>query len=158
MMNSLTRAARRGRRERGSELIEFTIVFPLLLLIVSGIVDMGFLFQSYEVVTNAAREGARIAILPGYASPTDPNVIQANVQSRVNAYIAASGLKRTAETTVIEQTITLAGGQTVSAYRVAVVYPHTFALFAPIARYFGGSFGTIYVGASAAMRQEMPAF
>ena len=31
-----------------------------------GIIDFGFLFQRYEVVTNAAREGARVAILPGY--------------------------------------------------------------------------------------------
>ena len=47
--------------ERGAELIEFALVFPLLLLIVLGIVDFGFMFQRLEVVTNAAREGARIA-------------------------------------------------------------------------------------------------
>ena len=35
-----------------------------------GIIDFGFLFQHYEVVTNAAREGARVAILPGYRTPT----------------------------------------------------------------------------------------
>src|SRR5262245_36628295 len=58
----------RGRREseRGAELIEFALVLPLLLLLVLGIVDFGFMFQRLEVVTNAAREGARIAVLPGY--------------------------------------------------------------------------------------------
>ena len=52
--------------ERGAELVEFALVFPMLLLVMLGIMDFGFLFQRYEVVTNAAREGARVAILPGY--------------------------------------------------------------------------------------------
>ena len=43
--------------ERGSELVEFALVFPLLLMVVLAIVDFGFMFQRYEVVTNAAREG-----------------------------------------------------------------------------------------------------
>ncbi len=51
--------------ERGAELVEFAFVFPTLLLVMLGIIDFGFLFQRYEVVTNAAREGARVAILPG---------------------------------------------------------------------------------------------
>ena len=46
-------------------------MFPTLLLVMLGIIDFGFLFQRYEVVTNAAREGARVAILPGYqTTPT----------------------------------------------------------------------------------------
>ncbi len=39
----------------------------MLLLIGFGILDFGILFQRYEVITNAAREGARVAVLPGYA-------------------------------------------------------------------------------------------
>ena len=71
-MNSMKRKL---RSEGGAELIEFALVLPLLLLIVLGIVDFGFLFQRCEVVTNAAREGARMAVLPGYAT--------ADVQARV---------------------------------------------------------------------------
>ncbi len=65
MMQRL-RLRRRGRREDGAELIELAIVLPILLLVVAAIIDFGFLFQRYEAVTNAAREGARIAVLPGY--------------------------------------------------------------------------------------------
>ena len=57
-----------------------------------GIIDFGFLFQRYEIVTNAAREGARIAILPGYAD--------ADVQARVNQYLTAAGLTPTDPVTV----------------------------------------------------------
>jgi Flp pilus assembly protein TadG len=78
--------------ERGAELVEFAFVFPTLLLVMLGIIDFGFLFQRYEVVTNAAREGARVAILPGYAD--------ADVQARVTQYLTAGGLTGTATTTV----------------------------------------------------------
>ena len=47
------------RAEEGAELIEFMIVFPILMLILAGIMDFGMLLRNYEVVTNAAREGAR---------------------------------------------------------------------------------------------------
>ena len=62
------------RSERGAELIEMAIVTPLLLLLVFGIVDFGFMFQRYVVLTNAAVEGARVASLPGYtlADRADP--------------------------------------------------------------------------------------
>ena len=56
----------RVRSERGAELVEFALVLPLLLVLIGGIVDFGFLFQRYEVVTNAAREGARLRSLAGY--------------------------------------------------------------------------------------------
>ena len=70
--------------ERGAELVEFAFVFPTLLLVMLGIIDFGFLFQRYEVVTNAAHEGARVAILPGYAD--------ADVSARVDQYLAAAGI------------------------------------------------------------------
>ena len=69
-----------GRSEDGAELVEFALVLPMLLLVVLGIAEFGFIFQRYEVVTNAAREGARMACSPatrpltcGLASrPTSP--------------------------------------------------------------------------------------
>ena len=57
-----SRRRRLWRSERGAELVEFALVFPTLLLVMLGIADFGFLFQRYEVITNAAREGARVAI------------------------------------------------------------------------------------------------
>src|SRR5882672_7431736 len=79
--------ARRCSSESGAELIEFALVFPLLLLVLLGIVDFGFLFQKYEVLTNAAREGARIAVLPDYQGPSLSN----NVTTRVTDYLTAAG-------------------------------------------------------------------
>ncbi len=148
MLTALRR--RTGRRsERGSELIEFAIVFPLLLLIVAAIFDFGFLFQTYEVVTNAAREGARIAILPGYTTP--------DVQARVLTYIQASGLKQQPTTTVTQVSIPLGNGKTISAYEVKVQYPHAFAILSPFMGYFGGAIAAVNVTSFSAMRIEAPA-
>lgn len=52
----------RKRRERGAALIEAAIVIPLLLLLVLGVVEYGFMVNRGTVINNAAREGAREAV------------------------------------------------------------------------------------------------
>jgi Flp pilus assembly protein TadG len=53
------------RRERGAAAVEFAIVLPVLLLLVLGAIDWGWYFFVEQVVTNAAREGARAGSLQG---------------------------------------------------------------------------------------------
>ena len=125
-MASLTRTAlaRRLRSERGAELLEFAFVLPVMMLVLAGILDMGFLFKNYEVVTNAAREGARMAALPGR--------VDADVRSRVNAYLAAGGLTATATTTINDVVLNIAPGVSIDGVRVVVSYPHSFMILGPI--------------------------
>ena len=54
---------RRGRddRERGQALVEFSMVMPIMLLLLFSLVDFGRAFYSWLLITNAAREGARVA-------------------------------------------------------------------------------------------------
>ena len=59
----MNRLRTRTASERGAELIEFAFILPLLLFVVVGIIDFGFLFRDYEILTNAAREGARLRSL-----------------------------------------------------------------------------------------------
>ena len=91
-------STRRRNSEAGAELIEFALVFPLLLMIILGIVDFALMFQRYEVVTNAVREGARVAVLPGYT--------ETDVQARVASYIAERGLPTTGENPTVAVTAT----------------------------------------------------
>jgi Flp pilus assembly protein TadG len=54
------------RREHGSSgqaLVEFALVFPVFLIILFGIVDFGRAIYAYNTLANAAREGARVAIV-----------------------------------------------------------------------------------------------
>ena len=56
-MAEMSGLRRRLRSERGAELIETALTLPLILLVVVGIIEFGFVFQKCEIVTNAAREG-----------------------------------------------------------------------------------------------------
>jgi hypothetical protein len=140
--------------ERGAELVEFAFVFPTLLLVMLGIIDFGFLFQRYEVVTNAAREGARVAILPDYDTP--------DVQARVNQYLTAGGLTPTDTPSVVDEPLSLPGGQCVALKRVTVAYQHQFLFLGPIVglmNFVGGS-GTLThktLHATSSMRSELAA-
>jgi Flp pilus assembly protein TadG len=57
----LMRGHRQFRRDNGQSLVEFALVFPVFILIVFGLVDVGRLVYTYNTLGNAAREGARIA-------------------------------------------------------------------------------------------------
>jgi hypothetical protein len=140
--------------DRGTVLIEAAITLPLLLLVVMGLVDFGRLFQRYEVVTNAAREGARVAILPDYTS-TD-------VQHRVEQYITAGGLDSMLVTTTPIPASAVqvggTGGPCITLVGVTVTYPHTYSFVGGVIQFFGGSgFGTINLTATATMRTESAA-
>ena len=144
-MASLTRWRRLWQDEEGAELIEFALVSPLLLLIMCGIFDHGFLFQRYEVLTNAAREGARLATLPGYTA--------ADVTARVNAYLTAGGVPGEATTSLTFEPVT-AGGRTFNVARVTVTYTHQYVFLGPIMGLFGDGLESVTFSAVAAMRVE----
>jgi Flp pilus assembly protein TadG len=152
-MAPLTRSLRRIQLcERGAELIEFAVALPILMLLVAGIADFAVLFQQYEVVTNAAREGARVGVLPGYQT--------ADIQARVNAYLAASGLKDPAPAPVVTYSTTPVGGAglSISVVRVVVQYPHKFIFLTPVAALIGaGPHADIMLAAAATMRVEVAA-
>jgi hypothetical protein len=146
----------RTRSERGAELIEFALVLPLLLLVVLGIVDFGFLFQRMEVVTNAAREGARLGVLPGYGA-TD-------VCSRVINYVQNGGLPTTGTcpsptnpTLNVDTAYTIAmpTGSPLPGIRVQVSYQHQYVFIGPIMRLFGSSIASVPVTGVAVMRDEV---
>jgi Flp pilus assembly protein TadG len=65
----------------GVVLVEFALVLPLLLMLVLGALRYGHLFLKAQQITNAARHGARIAILP---NATD-NMVRLEVASLMDA-------------------------------------------------------------------------
>jgi Flp pilus assembly protein TadG len=59
------------RRTPAQALVEFALVLPVFLLIVFGIFDAGRLVFTYNEVSNAARNAARVAIVNQSTSGTD---------------------------------------------------------------------------------------
>lgn len=56
-------ARRRRPRDAGQSLVEFALVIPVFLLLLVALFDVGLAVFSYNTLTNAAREGARTAIV-----------------------------------------------------------------------------------------------
>ena len=66
------RVGRLQARTRGQALVEFALVIPLFLVLLVGIFDLGRAVFAFNTLTNAAREGARIAIVNQYK----PSIIE----------------------------------------------------------------------------------
>jgi Flp pilus assembly protein TadG len=60
-----TRSGPRDGDQRGAALIEFAILTPLLVLLVFGIIEFGWLFGQFNDIRHASREGARFAAVNG---------------------------------------------------------------------------------------------
>ena len=142
-----TRRAR-WRDARGAELIEFALVLPIFLLLTAAIFDFGMMFRTYEAVTNAAREGARVGVLPTYEA--------ADVQARVDAYMATAGLSGPYTVTVTNGPLATPAG-TFTARSVVVNYTYQFAFMGGVGTFFGGTFTTIPLTATSVMRTETQA-
>lgn len=51
------------RKENGQATVEFALVLPILILLIFGIMDFGWLFYNKLEINNASREGARYAAI-----------------------------------------------------------------------------------------------
>lgn len=163
-MAAIVRFVRRARAERGAELIEMAIVTPVLLMIIAGIFDFGMMFRAWEVVTNAAREGARVGTLPGYSAE--------DIRLRVQEYMTVAGVTNTCglndaggapcgappatlcNVCVQTGTVALSAG-TVGTRVVTVSSRQQLPSLSVIGTFFGGNFTSVNVAAASQMRTEV---
>ena len=141
---------RRLRGERGQALIEMALTLPLLLLICVGIFEFGRAYQTWEVLTNAAREGARVAVLP----TGGPDAVDA----RVREYLSMGGLTSdsTVQVDVNPASVSIGAAGTSSASQVVVTYPFSFFVLNPIADLVSSNSlaSAMLLSASVTMRNE----
>jgi Flp pilus assembly protein TadG len=77
----------RWRCRAGQSLVEMAMVLPVLAFLTFGLLDFGRAYYFQVSVTNAAREGARVAILNIYTGPQTPTCSSSTtcpVQTDVN--------------------------------------------------------------------------
>jgi Flp pilus assembly protein TadG len=141
----------RLKSDRGTALLEMALTLPLLLLVSIGIFEFGRAYQYEQVLTNAAREGARVAVLQGQPDGA--------VQARVSAYLTAGQIANPSSATVsVAQTqVSIGGAATVPGSKVTVAYPFSFMVLQPVAQLVvrGSNLGTAFtMTAAAEMRNE----
>jgi Flp pilus assembly protein TadG len=139
--------------QRGQALIETALTLPIVLVISVSIFEFGRALQVWQLLTNAAREGARVAVLPG-ATPD-------GVKERVLQYMEAGGLqnRNANQITVASDAEISMSGTPVSASQITIAYPYSFMVLNPVMQLIapGSDVGTpITMTASALMRNESP--
>ena len=142
---------RRRLGERGTAIVETALTLPILLLVSVGIFEFGRAYQTWQVLTNAAREGARVAVLP--------NVAAGAPAARALAYLQSGALANADQATVAlaEVPISLGGGVNATGSQVTVSYPFEFMVLQPVAQLVarGSLTGAPFtLTASASMRNE----
>jgi Flp pilus assembly protein TadG len=140
---------RRLSSQRGTALLETALVLPLVLLVATSIFEFGRAYQTWQVLTNASREAARIAVLPG-TTDTD-------IQNRVQQYLNAGQLVGTASVAVDRTRTISIGLGTAGSTRITVSYPFNFMVLNPVAKLVVGNstLGAAFtMNAQAEMRNE----
>ncbi len=121
-------------RERGQELVEFALTFPILFTLLMGILDMGRAVYYNSVLYNAAREGARYGVI----NPSDAGGIDTAARN------LAPGLD--------PSILTVASNQP-DAKTIQVTLTYTFTPVTPlVATFFGAS--NVTLSSQATMRVE----
>ena len=92
-LNQAPAAVCRPRRtkRRGTSAVEFAIVAPLFFMMVFGMIEVGRMVMVQQIITNAAREGARVAVVDGATST--------GVTTAVNNYLTGAGISGATITT-----------------------------------------------------------
>ena len=138
---------KRLRSEKGAALLEAAITVPIILLISVGIFEFGRAYQTWQVLTNAAREGARVAVISG---TTD-----AQVRSAVNNYLSIGQVRTVVDSNITVNRAAPLGTKTGS--QITVSYPFSFMVLGPVIKLVNPSSttgGPLTMSAASVMRNE----
>jgi Flp pilus assembly protein TadG len=104
--------------KRGQAMVEFAIVLPLLLILLIGVFEFGRAWNVYHAVTDAARLGARSAVV------ADPVTTQDSVYAIIKRALRRASIDTT--NTTITLTGWRAGSGTPATVNIQVPYQFVF--------------------------------
>ena len=117
-------------RDTGQSLVEFAILIPILLGVVIGIFEFGRAWNVDQVLTNAGREGARLAVIP---TSSVADVIETVETALTNAALDPSLADIAVE----------GMGDYGTPASVEIEYPYEFTFLGPIMAFLGDGEGEI---------------
>ncbi len=132
------------RKRRGAAVVEFAIVAPLFFLLIFGMIEFGRVIMVQQIITNASREGARVAVL----DPPPGGTSLPSVLSTVNNYLSAANITGATITTVPTEPSTAGYDQPVT---VTVSVPFSRISWLPAPWFFNIN---TQIHASTIMRRE----
>jgi len=76
------------RRPTGQGLVEFALVFPIFVMLLLGVFDIGRAVFAYNEITNAAREAVRTAIVNQDATAIQDRILSQTSGTNVDQCVA----------------------------------------------------------------------
>jgi hypothetical protein len=133
------------RNSKGTAAVEFGLILPLLVLLVVGTIEFGFILYDKAVITNASREGARYGSMYRTAAVSSDD-IGAVVDDYCADYLISLGSPQT-----VSRTVTGDCSVPDSELIVDVTYPYDFLV---LPNFVNSLLGTITLNAETVMRCE----
>lgn len=122
----MRRVLARPRRhsQRGAVIVELALMLPLYAALLVVIIDLGLVLREYQILQNAAREGARYSVHPpNWIDPRNPGATAGAIQARVVEYLQQEGITVPAANVSVTQAAPIVvGGLTLRASRIDVTY------------------------------------
>lgn len=78
----------RRRHDHGQALLEFALIFPVMILLIVAVFDLGQLVFAYNNITNAARTGVRVAMV----DQTAPNAQNATINQATSLGLTSTNV------------------------------------------------------------------
>ena len=129
----------RAAGRRGAAAVEFAVVLPVFITLVFGMIEYGRMVMVQQVITNAAREGCRKAVMDGTTSQ--------EVQDVVNNYLESAGITSATITITPSEPSEAGAGEPVT---VSVSVPYDQVSWLPSPMYLSGT----EMSATCVMRRE----
>ena len=142
---SLSNRLKSYRRDDGGQaLVEFALIMPFLLLFLVGIIEFGRAWNQHQVITDAAREGARKAAV------WDQTITVDSVENTIKRALAAAGINPGSATIGGQPTWLLDSNENAT---VSITLPYRFIFFGALKQWTTGE-STVQLRTSVTMRNE----
>lgn len=132
---------RRRLARRGAAAVEFALVAPIFFMFIFGMIEYGRAVMVQQILTNAAREGARVAILT--------TATTTSVKSAVTTYLSNAGISGATPSVSPDPPTSATTGSSVT---VTVSVPFNSVSWLPTPQWLGSTTLT----AVSVMRTEQP--
>ncbi len=136
------RAAGRRPRRSGASAVEFALIAPFLVTLILGMIEFGRVMMVEQILVNAAREGARAAVLPGSSA--------SNARTVVTNYLSSSSITLSNPTSQVSVSPDPSTSTPGTAITVTITVPFNNLSWLPFSVFMGGK----SLSGSAVMRLE----
>lgn len=138
------RVPSRPTERRGTSAVEMALVAPVLVMLLLGMIEAARLGMVAQLLTTAAREGCRVAVLEG--------MTQSDVQAHVDDVLAGSGISVGTVTPTCSSQYTWTSAPAGTPITVSLSVPYSQVSWLKVSAFFSNA----TVSASATMSSERP--